>query len=293
MRQKSFQINAMLLVTAVIWGGGFVAQRLGMEQIGPYIFNGARFLIGAVTMVPILYLQKKRAPAERVPPKSIILIGAAAGTLLFGGATFQQLGLVYTTAGKAGFITGLYVIFVPLLGMLIGYRAPLSTWIGAVLAVFGLYFLSATRGMNLAPGDGYVLIGALFWAGHVQFLARFAPRVDSFRLSMVQSLVTSLLSFAVGFATEGFDPGQIQAAFWPIMYGGVISIGIAYTLQIIAQQSAKPTPAAIILSMESVFAAFWGWLILGEILSPRALAGSALMLAGMIISQIRPRGDPA
>jgi drug/metabolite transporter (DMT)-like permease len=287
MKTKSGQANLILLITAVIWGGGFVAQRLGMQQLGPYLFNGFRFLIGAITLLPVVLVQKRKVTSQAGSLKTTLAIGAAAGIFLFFGATFQQLGLVYTTAGKAGFITGLYVIIVPLLGMFWGDRAPIFTWLGAILAVVGLYFLSTTRGLVFAPGDGFVLIGACFWAMHVQFIARFSPRVDPIRLSLVQALFTSLLSFGVAFFAEEFVLDRVLSAALPILYGGVISIGIAYTLQVIGQQYAKPTPAAIILSLESVFAVFWGWLILSEAITARILLGGSLMLAGMVVSQLR------
>lgn len=285
--EKSIQANILLLITAVIWGGGFVAQRLGMEQLGPFLFNGFRFLIGGITLIPLLLLKNRKRNPSKAPGKKTISVGLAAGVFLFFGATFQQLGLVYTTAGKAGFITGLYIVIVPLLGMIWKDKTSLNTWLGAILAVVGLYFLSVTSGLVFARGDGYVLLGALFWAGHVQFIAKYSPEVDAIQLSFVQAIFTSILSFAVGFAFETFNVSSLQAAFWPIIYGGVVSIGIAYTMQVIAQQTAKPTPAAIILSLESVFAAIWGWVFLKEILSQRALLGSALMLVGMILSQIR------
>ncbi len=287
MKNKSVQANLVLLITAVIWGGGFVAQRLGMQQMGPYIFNGFRFFIGALTLVPIILIRKQTGATQKGDLKRTLLVGAVAGIILFFGATFQQLGLVYTTAGKAGFITGLYVVIVPLLGMVWGDRGSLFTWLGAMLAVIGLYILSASRGVVFAPGDGFVLIGACFWALHVQFIARYSPDVDVFQLSFVQSLFTSLISFGVGFFTEDVVIDQVLSAAIPILYGGVISIGIAYTLQVVGQRYAKPTPAAIILSLESVFAVFWGWLILSEVLTPKILAGSSLMLAGMMVSQIK------
>ncbi len=287
MKNKSVKANLVLLITAVIWGGGFVAQRLGMQQMGPYIFNGFRFFIGALTLVPIILIRKQTGATQKGDLKRTLLVGAVAGIILFFGATFQQLGLVYTTAGKAGFITGLYVVIVPLLGMVWGDRGSLFTWLGAMLAVIGLYILSASRGVVFAPGDGFVLIGACFWALHVQFIARYSPDVDVFQLSFVQSLFTSLISFGVGFFTEDVVIDQVLSAAIPILYGGVISIGIAYTLQVVGQRYAKPTPAAIILSLESVFAVFWGWLILSEVLTPKILAGSSLMLVGMMVSQIK------
>ena len=286
---KELKANIMLFVTAIIWGGGFVAQRLGMQEMEPYLFNGFRFLIGSLTLTPFIVFRKKRYLPPDINSKNILLIGAAAGCLLFFGATFQQLGLVYTSAGKAGFITGLYVVIVPLLGMIWGDRAPIRSWIGALFAIAGLYFLSMSETFQLAPGDSYVLIGALFWAFHVQFLARFSPDVDPIELSLVQSLITAFLSFIVGFIVEDFDLTHIQRTIMPILYGGVISIGLAYTLQVVAQQDAKPSHAAIILSLESVFAVFWGWLFLNEVLTNRAFLGSGLMLGGMIISQIRNR----
>ena len=287
MKLKTHQANLLLLLTAVIWGGGFVAQRLGMQQLDPYIFNGFRFLIGALTLAPVILLRKKKNQAGNTDLRKTLIIGFVAGLFLFFGATFQQLGLVSTSAGKAGFITGLYVIIVPILGIFWRDRAPLNTWIGAAFAVSGLYFLSVTQGFNFAPGDGYVLLGAFFWALHVQFIARFSPRVDTIQFSFVQSLITSLISFIIGFFIEDFSLENVIAAAVPIFYGGVISIGIAYTLQVIGQQNAKPTSAAIILSLESVFAAFWGWLILKEGLSLRMLLGSILMLTGMMISQFQ------
>ncbi len=287
--RKPFQSNILLLLTAAIWGGGFVAQRQGMQFMGPFLFNAIRFLLGALILLPLFLLRRDPKGEMNAEWKQAIIVGSGAGVLLFGGATFQQLGLVYTTAGKAGFITGLYVIFVPLLGMLWGDRAPFTSWVGAFLALIGMYLLSATGRLQFARGDGFVLVGALFWACHVQLMAQFAPRIDPFKLSFVQSLFTSLASFLVGLQLEGLALAQLREAFWPIIYGGAISIGIAYTLQIVAQQSARPTPAAVILSLESVFAAFLGWLILGEGLSPRALVGCGLMLSGMFLSQISPR----
>ena len=299
MKNKSVQANLVLLITAVIWGGGFVAQRLGMQLMGPYIFNGFRFFIGALTLAPIVLIRKQTGTSQKGNLNRTLLVGAVAGLFIFFGATFQQLGLVYTTAGKAGFITGLYVVIVPLLGMVWGDRGSLFTWLGAMLAVIGLYILSASRGVVFAPGDGFVLIGACFWALHVQFIARYSPDVDVFQLSFVQSLFTSLISFGVGYFTEDVVFDQVLSAAIPILYGresrpwraifygGVISIGIAYTLQVIGQRYAKPAPAAIILSLESVFAVFWGWLILSEVLTPKILAGSSLMLAGMMVSQIQ------
>lgn len=286
MNSKVLKANAMLLLTAVIWGGGFVAQRLGMQSMGPFTFNGFRFALGALALLPFLVWHDRDRHRQRTDLKSLLVVGGAAGCFLFFGATFQQLGLVYTTAGKAGFVTGLYIIIVPVLGMIWGDRAGPYTWAGAFLATAGLYFLSVKQNFSLAYGDALVLVGAFFWAGHVQFIAHFTSRVGALRLSFVQSLITSLISFAVGFSVETTSLSMIREAGLPILYGGIISIGIAYTLQIVAQQIARPAHAAILLSLESVFAVLWGWLILGEVLTSRGILGSGLMLAGMILAQL-------
>jgi drug/metabolite transporter (DMT)-like permease len=290
MDPKLVRANLFLLFTAVIWGGGFVAQRMGMEELGPFTFNGLRFAVGAAALIPLLIWRGQKSRPAGSNRVQAVLIGGAAGLFLFFGATFQQLGLITTTAGKAGFVTGLYVIIVPLLGMIWGDRAPLQSWMGAVLAVIGLYFLSVRRDFSLAVGDGYVLLGAFFWAGHVQFIAHFSSRVGPLRLSFIQSCVTALISFVIGGLYEEVQTEMVLNSLGPILYGGVISIGIAYTLQVVAQQDAKPTHAAIILSLEAVFAVFWGWLILGEQLSRRGAVGASLMLAGMILSQLRLPG---
>lgn len=290
--------DSLLLITAIIWGTAFVAQRVGMEHLGPFTFNSLRFVLGSLSLVPLLYLTRKRGsvPASIRPPagpKMILMGGCLAGTVLFLGASLQQVGLVYTTAGKAGFITGLYVVIVPLLGLFWKQNPGLGTWLGAVLAAWGLYYLSVTRSLTLAFGDLLELIGAFFWAGHVLLLGWLSPKIDALKLSFVQFLVCSLLSLLIAVATEVISLAAILAAAAPIVYGGMVSIGIAYTLQVVAQQEAKPAHAAILLSMEAVFAALGGWVILGETLSLRGLIGCSLMLSGMLLSQLHPLLFPA
>ena len=215
MKVKSHQALVLLFITAVIWGGGFGAQRLAMRQIGPYLFNGYRFLLGAIALLPVMIFRSSQKGTSKAGWGKTITLGMAAGLFLFFGATFQQLGLIYTTAGKAGFITGLYVVIVPLMGMLWGDRTSLNTWLGAILAVVGLYFLSITAGLTFSPGDNLVLLGAVFWAGHVQFIAKYSPRVDTIKLSFVQALFTSLISFGVGMLVETFNAASLLAAIWP------------------------------------------------------------------------------
>jgi drug/metabolite transporter (DMT)-like permease len=224
-------------------------------------------------------------------------VGLAAGLVLFLGASLQQMGLVYTTAGNAGFITGLYVIIVPILGIFLGAHTHAGTWLGAVLAALGLYFLSVTTELTIAYGDLLVLVGALFWAVHVHIVDRFAGRMEASRLALFQYLACAGLSLFVGLVIETTTLAGLWAATLPILYGGILSVGVAYTLQIVGQRHAHPAHAAILLSLESVFAALGGWLVLGEVMSLRGLLGCGLMLGGMLISQLygflaKPAGAP-
>jgi drug/metabolite transporter (DMT)-like permease len=224
-----------------------------------------------------------------LPPaglKTILLGGAALGLTLFSGASLQQIGLVYTTAGKAGFITGLYVIIVPILGLFWRQQPNIGTWIGAILAAIGLYFLSVTEQFTIASGDLLVLIGAFFWAAHVLIIGWLSPRINPIKLALSQYLACSILSLITAAVIEDVSMQSISQAAIPILYGGLLSVGIAYTLQVIAQRDAHPAHAAILLSMEAVFAAIGGWLILDEIISARGLFGCGLMLAGMLLSQL-------
>jgi drug/metabolite transporter (DMT)-like permease len=217
--------------------------------------------------------------------------GGGAGLVLFGAASLQQVGLVHTTAGKAGFITGLYVILVPLVGFLRGHRTGPGAWGGATLAALGLYLLSVREGLSLDPGDAWVLGSAFLWTAHVLVLAWFAPRLDGIHLAFIQFLVCAGCSLICAAFTETISWDGVRGAAIPILYGGGMSVGVAYTLQVVAQREAPPAHAAIILSLEAVFAAAAGWVLLDESLSTRGMVGCALMLAGMLVSQIwlRPR----
>ena len=286
-----YKADSLLMLTAVIWGGAFVAQRVGMDHVGPLTFNGVRFMLGTLTLLPFALRGSKTTEKDLLPRLSsgeAILGGGLAGLVLFAGATLQQIGLVYTTAGKAGFITGLYVVIVPLLGMLWKQWPGWGGWIGASLAAVGLYLLSVTAEFNLAPGDAWELAGAFMWATHVLILGWLSPRVDVMKLACAQYAVCSCLSLIVAGFTETIAVDSIRQAAIPILYGGVMSVGIAYTLQVVAQRVAPPAHAAIILSLEAVFAALAGWLFLGEVLTPRGLLGCGLMLTGMMVAQLWP-----
>jgi drug/metabolite transporter (DMT)-like permease len=293
--------DALLLLTALIWGCAFVAQRQGMAFVGPFTYNAVRFALGSVSLLPVIAVRagmaRTRAPAAASGPEptpatpagarhwSPLAAGALAGAILFFGASLQQVGIVRTTAGKAGFITGLYVALVPLFGLLWRQRAGWSAWAGAALSVAGLFLLSVTDSLTMERGDLLVLIGAFFWAGHVQAVGWLSPRTDPIGLSCVQFAVCSLLSAAAALLTEAPRLPDVLAAAGPILYGGLMSVGVAYTLQVVAQRAAPPAHAAILLSLESVFAALGGMVLLGESLSVRGAVGCVTMFTGMLVCQ--------
>ena len=283
--------ESLLLLASAIWGFAFVAQRVAMDHIGPFTFNAVRFALGSLPMLPLIALARRRGSGayapDRPPLRGLLLSGLAAGALLYGGASLQQLGIVYTTAGKAGFITGLYVIIVPILGLLWKMHPGPSVWAGAVLGIVGLFLLSVTEQLTIGLGDSLVLAGAFFWAGHVILVGWLIRRIDVGTLAFLQFTTCAILSFLTALVVEDIRIDGIIAAAGPILYGGFISVGIAYTLQLIGQRKTPPSHAAIILGLEAVFAAIGGWAVLNETLSSRALVGCSLMLAGVIVSQLR------
>jgi drug/metabolite transporter (DMT)-like permease len=317
MKPRTLRSDGLLLLTAAIWGFAFVAQRAGMEHVGPFTFNAIRFGIGSLVLLPFVLRDRARrarmspgpsasgalrgsgerhGPGDRRPlpgsiSRGLLTSGLLAGVILFAGATLQQTGLVYTTAGKAGFITGLYVILVPLLGLLWAHRPGLGGWLGAALAVIGLGLLSLNEHGSISRGDALVLAGAFAWAAHVLVISRLSPTLPSTTLASFQFAICAGLSLLAALVTEQATRAGIGGAMVPILYSGLLSVGIAYTLQVVAQRDAPPTHAAIIMSLEAVFAAIGGWVLLHESFSPRDLFGCGLMLAGMVVSQIGRR-DP-
>lgn len=283
---KSWQGNSMLLIAAAVWGGGFVAQRMGLDHVGPFTYNACRFPVGALCLLAYHILIHRRQVKTPVPVHSLIKPVLICGSCMFMGASFQQYGLKYTTASNAGFVTGLYVIFVPLIGILLGHKNGVSVWLGCILAVSGMYLLSVSESMTINLGDALVFISALFWSFHVLSIGHFASRIDPIRFAIGQLVVCTLGSGIVAALTEPITWPSIQLASGAIIYGGVFSVGLGFTLQVFGQRNATPAAAAIILSLESVFAALFGVLFLHEVLSPRALTGCALMLSGMIFAQL-------
>jgi drug/metabolite transporter (DMT)-like permease len=284
-----------LLLVAVVWGSAFVGQRLAMAHMGAFAFGATRFALGGLCLLPIIAFQRWRA-VDAAPVKggaqSTLRGGLVLGLLLFGGASLQQIGLVHTTAGKGGFITGLYIVIVPLL-LALAWRQPITwtCWLGVGLAVAGLFLLSlqaqAGEGeFQLAPGDGWVLAGAWMWALHVIAVGKLAPGHDPLHLALVQYIVCALLSALAALAVEGNTWGGALIAWQAVLYTGIGSIGLGYTTQVVAQRYTPPTHTALILSLESVFAALAGWLLLGEVMTSRMAAGAGLMLVGIIVAQL-------
>jgi drug/metabolite transporter (DMT)-like permease len=291
MNSRTARANILLLLTALIWGAAFVAQRMGMDHMGPLTFNGVRFALGALALLPLIASMDKKRTSAAPPLSTLIRGGVLMGGALFLGAWLQQFGLCYTTAGKAGFITGLYVVFVPLIGIFLGHRYGLGTWAGAGLAIAGMYLLSVTESMSMDKGDALVLMSAFFWGVHVLLVGKLTSglaAVDAIKLASLQFACCSLISLAGAVLFEEVTLTGLRGGLIPILYGGFMSVGVAYTLQVVAQRDARPAPAAIILSLEAVFAAVAGWMLLGEILTIQALIGCTLMLCGMIWSQARP-----
>ncbi|KAA8668126.1 DMT family transporter [Clostridium sp. HV4-5-A1G] len=293
MNNKRLSANILLLITSAIWGFAFVAQRVGAQYVGAFTFNGTRFALGSISLIPlIIYFNEKKKYSGNyknnveINLKRSILPGALVGIVLFAGSTLQQIGLSYTTAGKASFITGLYMVFVPIISIFLKHKIEKSLWIGVVFAVVGLYLLSVNENFSISYGDLFEIIGAIFWAVHILMIDYFSDKVNALKLCCAQFAVCSFLSLIMALIFENIILSDISQALVPILYGGLLSVGVAYTLQAIAQKNAKPSHAAIILSMESVFGAVGGVLLLGENMSGRGYTGCALILVGIIVSQL-------
>lgn len=284
--------NLLLLLAASIWGLAFVAQRVGMEYLGPFTFNGVRFALGALSLVPLILFYNKsskekgrgRTAKER---KKVVCAGVVLGLVIFIGASLQQIGLIYTTAGKAAFITCLYIVLVPMAGIFLKQYIPNTTWFGCVTAIMGLYLICVKDDFSISYGEGLQLLGAFFWTLHILLIDRFSKKVDVLKFSFVQFTTCSILSLVTALLLETMSIEGIRQSLIPLLYGGVCSVGIAYTLQIVGQKHAEPSHAAVILSMETVFAALGGWLILDEQLGTREFLGCAIMLVGMLLSQFQ------
>ena len=281
----------MLILTAFIWGTAFVAQSVGMDYLGPFTFNGVRSLIGGVALIPCIWiLQKLNDKSEPVTEernrKDLLIGGISCGVLLFAASSLQQVGIQYTTAGKAGFITAFYIVFVPVLGIFLGKKTGWKVWTAVILALAGLYFLCITEKFTIGKGDIFLFACAMVFSLHILVIDYFSPKVEGVKMSCVQFLVCGIISLPFMFLLETPRMGAIVDAAWPLLYAGVLSCGVAYTLQIIGQKNVNPAIASLILSLESCFSVLAGWVILGEKLSVRESIGCILMFAAIILAQL-------
>lgn len=278
--------SLLLLLTALIWGTAFVAQRTGMDHVGPFTFLTARSLLGGLTLLPIILWQKKSQGAAFRAPS--IKASLCCGTVLTLAAGTQQIGLVSTSASKAGFIGALYVVFVPVISLFLGRRAERKIWLSVALSILGLFLISGVRPgqMHMQSGDIWILISAVFYAVHILAVAHYAPRTNGAALSAAQFLVVLVLATIPAIALEKPTLSGIFDARWAILYTGVLSSGVAYTLQIVGQKRVPSAVASLILSLESVISLFAGMLLLNETLTLPEWIGCALVLAAVIWSQL-------
>ncbi|WP_206459956.1 DMT family transporter [Anaerovorax sp. IOR16] len=301
MNKKTLIGNIMLLTTSFIWGTAFVAQRVGMDHIEPFTFGASRYILATFALLPIIYFleSKKRkteiansnnfdfTPEQKKEERLAYLKGGATcGCVLFIASSLQQIGLVYTSAGKAGFITALYIVLVPIFGIFLKKKVRGLTWLGVLFATIGLYLLCIKEGFTYEFGDLIIFIGAFFWTGHILCCDYFTKKSDPVKLSCVQFFVTFVFSVIAAFLFESPTWAGIVECTIPIVYCGVFSAGIGYTLQMVAQKDTDPTIASLILSLEAVFGALGGYFLLSEILTIRELIGCAIMFAAIIIAQL-------
>lgn len=282
--------NALMLITAMIWGSTFLGQNVAMDYMGALTFSGIRFLLGIVALIPILliYLKRKKLTLLQIFSKRTIVGGILLGLILTIGINLQQIGIKYTTITNAGFITGLYVILVPMLGLIVGQKTGLGTWLGAILAVIGMALLTLNSQLAMSYGDLITLASAFAWGFHVLIAGFLVRRYDPIAVAFIQCFVCSLLSLLLALPLEGLQIQLSQPALLAVLFTGIVSVAISFTLQLIAQQDAVPSHAAVILSLEAVFAAICGAIFLDETLTLRGYLGCILMFMGMIIAQIWP-----
>lgn len=277
----------LLFLTAIIWGFAFVAQRLGAEFVGAFTFNGIRFLLGSLSLIPVITIFEREKFDKSKFVKTLIP-SIIAGVILFIASTLQQLGVEWTgSAGKAGFLTGLYIVLVPVIRFFMGKKTSILTFFGAMFALVGLFFLCMTGDeMSFGKGDIVLIIGAFFWAAHILVVDKYVNNISPLKFSMMQFFICGFLSIIFALSTETIELSAIKSAGIPILYGGLMSVGVAYTCQILGQKDADPTFASIVFSTESVFSAVGGAIILNEIMTGRGYLGCILIFIGIILSQL-------
>lgn len=289
MKREQVRGSLLLLLAASIWGSAFVSQSVGMEYVGPFTFNCVRSLIGGIVLIPcIAFLNRGKSKKKMMASekKRLLLGGICCGIALTTGSTLQQFGIMYTTVGKAGFITAFYIIIVPILGMLLGKKCGMSVWISVVIALAGLYFLCITDGFSIGKGDIYVFLCAIAFSIHILVIDYFTQFNDGVKMSCIQFFVCGIICFVPMMLFEHPEIGTILLAWKPILYAGVMSCGVAYTLQIVGQKHMNPTVASLILSLESVTSVIAGFFVLHQNLSQRELIGCVLMFIAIILAQL-------
>ncbi len=285
----SWKSSLMLFLAAFIWGTAFVAQSVGMDYLGPLSFNGARFLMGSAVLLPVIVFNRTRGIKEGKPVsgwKDTVAGGVCCGLVLCAAALLQQYGILYTTVGKAGFITTLYIIIVPVMGIFLGKKAGGKVWIGAALAAFGMYLLCMSESLSLGRGDTLVFLCAVLFSVHILVIDYFSPKADGVELSCIQFLTAGVIGSILAFVFERPDAGAFLKGIVPLAYAGILSSGVAYTLQVVGQRDMDPTIASLILSLESVVSMLAGWVILGQALTGRELTGCGLVFGAVILVQL-------
>jgi drug/metabolite transporter (DMT)-like permease len=285
----AYKYEILLLLMSMIWGSTFVAQQIGMQKgLGPMTFNALRFALGGISLVPLIAWRKKSSvPAadEAVLPVKWSVI---AGLFLFAAAGFQQVGLLYTSSANSGFITAFYILFVPLIGLFFGHKTPRSLWAGVLVCLAGFYLLSVTGGFKVSRGDWLTLVCAVLWACQILTIDHVAGKGDPIQIAALQFAVCAALSALAAALFERCSLSQLKAASGAVAYAGFMSVGVAFTLQVICQKRCPPAPAAVIMSLEAVFAAAAGYLVLSQTLTIRAVAGCCLILLGVLVVQLAP-----
>ncbi len=296
-KQKGRRLRGslLLMLTALVWGVAFVAQSVGTGYVGPFTFNAVRMLIGGLVLLPWILVRDRKSgrQAKRAADGSLrklVLGGLCCGLALCAASNLQQIGIAYTTVGKAGFITALYIVIVPVFGLFMGRKPGIPAWLGVALAVAGLYFLCMTEGFSVGRGDLYVMACAFVFAVHILLVDYFSPYMDSLKLSCLQFLSGGLLSGAAALLWEPVSLSALLSAWVPLLYAGVLSCGVGYTLQVVGQKDLDPTAASLILSLESVFSVLAGLVLLGQKLSGREIVGCVLMSAAIVLAQIPAKG---
>lgn len=290
--KQQIKSSLILLLTATIWGVAFVAQSVGMEYIGPFTFNAIRCVLGGMVLIPVILVLKKKKETgaenqEKEDKKTLWMGGIACGVILCIASNLQQFGIMEASVGKSGFFTALYIVMIPVIGIFIGKRPEIKLWFCVALAVVGMYLLCMKDGsFTIERADIMLLLCALAFSFHILVVDYFSPKVDGVKMSCIQFFVCGVLSAVGMLFTETPDISNIQAAWLPLLYAGLLSCGVGYTLQIVGQKGINPVIASLIMSLESVISALAGWVILGQVLSPKEILGCVLMFVAIIITQI-------